>query len=292
MPTRGSYAFDINDDGALADSVANLDKLRTLFRDDAIIRGNWGPGNYGDFDDGSWHILCHLAGGSGVLSTASGRAWCGITHAPANDTYQATVTYLENNAATTVPLKASDGTALAVGAERLGFVEGASVGHISARGVTDADGAFNGWPRQSFDHDALSDEDGGPVWEHWSTTRDIRSSSAIGSSVLEAYLTLVSCLGGRFVAAVARGRREHSHPRQLAALVESGLLTTAEATWDVMPDPIPRAAQNLLYEARPADALAASELLPFTTRTQRYFMFQRRIRRWSTVASVKLDLGI
>ena len=110
--------------------------------------------------------------------------------------------------------------------------------------------------------------------------------------MLEAYLTLVSCLGGHFVAAVARGRREHSHPRQLAALVESGLLTTAEATWDVMPDPIPRAAQNLLYEARPADALAASELLPFTTGTQRYFMFQRRIRRWSKVASVKRDLGI
>ena len=136
------------------------------------------------------------------------------------------------------------------------------------------------------------DGDGGPVWEHWSTTRDIRSSSVIGTSVLEAYLTLVSCVGGRFVAAIARGRREHSHPRQLAALVESGLLTTAEATWDVMPDPIPGAAQNLLYEARPADALAASELLPFTTGTQRYFMFQRRIRRWSKVASVKRDLGI
>ena len=75
-------------------------------------------------------------------------------------------------------------------------------------------------------------------------------------------------------------------------LVQSGLLTTAEATWDVMSDPVQRAAQNLPYEVRPADALAASELLPFSTGTQRYFMFQRRIRRWSKVASVKLDLGI
>ena len=52
------------------------------------------------------------------------------------------------------------------------------------------------------------------------------------------------------------------------------------------------AAQDLLYEARPADALAASELLPFTEGRQRYFMFQRRIRRWSQAEDVKRDLGI
>ena len=176
----------------------------------------------------------------------------------------------------TVPLRGSDGTALAAGAERLGFVEGVSVGHLSARGVTDGDGAFNGWPRQSFDHDALSDKDGGRVWEHWSTTSDIRSSSAIGTSVLEAYLTLVSCLGGRFVAAVCAWTAE----------------TQPSETARRLPDPISRAPQNLLYEARPADALAASELLPFTTGAQRYFLFQRRIRRRSKVASVKRDLGI
>jgi hypothetical protein len=291
MPTRGAFGFEIDGNGALVDNAGNLEKLRSLFRDDAIIDGNWGPGNYGDFDDGSWHILCHLAGGSGVLNTRSGRAWCGITHAPSNDTYRATITYRRNGSAATVALGESEGIALASGAPCLGFLEGSSVGHISARGVNDGPDAFNGWPRQSFDKDVSSDEDGGTVWEHWSTTRDIRPSSAIGTSVLQAYLTLVSRLGGRFVAAVARGRREHSHPRQLVALVKGGFLTSDEATWDVTPDPIPRAAQDLLYEARPADALAAVESLPFPPGRQAYFMFQRRIRRWSKAGDVRRDLG-
>lgn len=292
MPTQGSYDFEIDGNGAVVDSAANLEKLRNLFRDDAIIDGNWGPGNYGDFDNGSWHILCHLAGGSGVLNTRSGRAWCGITHVPANDTYRATITYRRNGSATTVPLGESEGAALASGAQCLGFIEGSSVGHIAARGVNDGPNAFNGWPRQSFDKDVSSDEDGGTVWEHWSTTRDIRPSSAIGTSVLKAYLTLVSRLTGRFVAAVARGRREHGHPRQLVALVKAGLLTPDEATWDATPDAIPRGAQDLLYEARPADALAATESLPFGPGGQRYFMFQRRIRRWSKTGDVRRDLGI
>jgi len=291
MPTRGSYDFETDGSGALVDNAANVERLRAVFRDDAIINGNWGPGNDGDFDNGSWHILCHLAGGSGVLSTASGRAWCGITHVRATDTYQATITYRRGRAAVTVPLAGGEGAALANDAQSLGFIEGSSVGHISARGVNDAPDAFNGWPRQSFDNDASSDEDGGTVWEHWSTTRDIRRSSAIGTSVLKAYLTLVSRLGGRFVASVARGRREHEHPKQLVALVKAGFLTTVEATWDILPDPIPRAAQSRLYRGRPADALAAAESLPFTRGRQHYFMFQRRIRRWSKTAQVRRDLG-
>ncbi|HEY7498990.1 MAG TPA: hypothetical protein VH740_10770 [Vicinamibacterales bacterium] len=292
MPTRGSYNFEIDNNGALVDNPANAEKLRSLFRDDAIINGNWGPGNFGDFDNGSWHILCHLAGGSGVLNTRSGRAWCGITHVPANDTYQASIVVRRNGAVATLPLGSGEGAALANGAEVLGYIEGSSVGHISARGVNDPPNAFNRWPRQSFDKDATSDEDGGTVWEHWCTTRDIRPTSAIGSSVVKAYTTLVSRLGGRYVAAVARGRREHNHPKQLAALVKAGLLTPGDATWDVNPDPIPRAAQDLLYEARPGDALAAAESLPFTPGAQRYFMFQRRIRRWSRAQDVKRDLGI
>ncbi len=64
--------------------------MRALFRDVGIINGDWGPGRAGDFDHGSWHILCHLAGASGVPESSSGRAWCGITHVPASDTYQAT----------------------------------------------------------------------------------------------------------------------------------------------------------------------------------------------------------
>jgi hypothetical protein len=289
MPTRGSYDFEINANGTLVDNAANMEKLRKLFRDGDIVNGNFGPGNFGDFDHGSWHILCHLAAGTGVLETAAGRAWCAITHVPAPDTYRATITYRRNGSAVTVPLVDGEGAALANGARCVGFIEGSSAGHIFARGVYDSPDAFNNWPRQRFDQDAASDATGGTVWELWSATRDIRPSSAIGTSVVRAYLTLVSRLGGRFVAAVARGRRVHNHPAQLVALVEAGLLTTEEATWDVMPEQIDRAAQEMLQEARPADSLAAAESLPFTPGRQHYFMFERRIRDWSTAEDVNGD---
>ncbi len=110
--------------------------------------------------------------------------------------------------------------------------------------------------------------------------------------MLKAYLILVSRLGGRFVAAVARGGREHNHPRQLAALVKASVLTADDATWDVTPAPIPRAAQDLLHQARPADALAAANMLAFTSGGQRYFMFQGRIGSWSRAEDVMRDLGI
>ena len=138
-----------------------------------------------------------------------------------------------------------------------------------------------------------SDEDGGTVWEHWVTTRDLRSLSRMGTSVLQAYLTLVARLGGRFVAAVARGRREHNHPRQLVALVKAGLLTADEAMWDVAPEPISRAASRF-YCTRLVQPTRSPppNRSPFTEGRQRYFMFQRRIRRWSQAADVKRDLGI
>lgn len=291
MGSRGSYGFDVAGSGRLVNSVENLNKLRDLFRNSTIINVHWGPGDEGDFDHGSWHILCHLAGGSGVLNTTFGRAWCGITHLPTNDSYQATITFRSNGISKTVPLNSKEGTEMVDAAECLGFIEGTSLGHIAARGVIDDGKAFNGWKRQSFDQDPSSEKDGGTVWEHWVTTRDVRATSMIGTSVLAAYLALVSCLGGRFVTAVARGRRQHQHPEQLVALVNSGFVTTEEATWDLFPDPIPIDAQDLLYEARPEDAVAAAELLPFTSQQQHYFMFERRIQQWSKADDVKKDLG-
>lgn len=291
MPTRGTYNFETDNNGVLIDNAANLDKVRKLFREGAIINGNWGPGDDGDFDNGSWHILCHLASGSGVLNTAFGRVWCGITHVPASDTYHASLVHRRNGSAVTVPLGGAEGASLANGAQVLGYIEGSSAGHIAARGVNDPPTAFNGWPRQSFDKDADSVVDGGTVWEHWCTTRDIRPSSAIGSSVLQAYLTLASRLGGRYIAAVARGRRDYDHPTQLVALVKAGLLTRDDATWNVSPEPIPPGAQDLLYEARPADSLQAAELLSFTPGGQKYLMFDRCIHRWSQTDDVRRDLG-
>jgi hypothetical protein len=108
--------------------------------------------------------------------------------------------------------------------------------------------------------------------------------------VLRAYLALVSVLGGRFVAAVARGRREHEHPRHLAALVKAGLLDEQEALWATSPVAITPAAERLLLEARPATSLAAVEQLAWDDGEPRYYMFDRRIARWSTSAAVQRDL--
>lgn len=292
MNTLVSYRFEIGENGRLVDCAANLELLRKLFRDGDIIDGNWGPGDPGDFDYGSWHILCHLAGGSGVLKLPQGLAWCGITHASKGDYYEATVTFKRGGSLVTLPLGSAEGAAVVGAAECLGFIEGSSLGHISCRNFNDPPTAFNNWPRQRFDQPVDSEEDGGVVWEQWSTTRDLRESSRIGSSVLQAYLTLVSLLGGRFVAAVARGRREHEHPVQLVALVKAGLLAAEEATWDITPLAIPLDAQRLLYEATVGDSLRAAELLFREAGPQRYFMFSRRIDRWSPTSEVKKDLGI
>src|SRR3954469_11373293 len=123
MLTRGTYNFEIHNNGSGGGNAVNLDKIRKLFRDGAIISGNWGPGDYGDFDNGSWHILCHLAGGAGVLSSGFGRVWCGITHVPAADTYQASVVYRRSGPAVTAPLAGEEGARLANGAQVLGYIE-------------------------------------------------------------------------------------------------------------------------------------------------------------------------
>jgi hypothetical protein len=291
MAQRGTYGFETGDGGRLLDNAANLDRLRRLFRDGAIIDEEFGPGNPGDFDNGSWHILCHLAGGTGVFGGAGGPTWAAITHEPTADRYRATVSFKDGRTTKTVPIGEAAATARLRGRRLVGFVEGSSVGHIAARNVRDARNAFNGWPRQMFDRPASDrNSDGGTVWEQWCVTRDIRPDSPIGDSSLRAYLTLVSLLGGRYVAAVARGRREHEHPRHLCALVKAGVLTRDDALWDVTPRAIPAAAERSLLQARPADGVKAAALLAWEPREPRYYMFSRRIDRWSATAEVRGDL--
>jgi hypothetical protein len=293
MSKRGAYEFDIDDagGGAVRDTNDNLEKLRRLFRDERIIDGEFGPGNFGDFDNGSWHILCHLAGGSGVYRVGGELAWMGITHDQARDRYQATVTRSEGAAVRTIPLGDPGAAEALRGAQLVGYVEGSSVGHIAARGVRDARDAWNGWPRQMFDRSPDDADNGGTVWEQWCVTRDIRPSNAVGDSSLRAYLTLVSRLGGRFVTAVARGRRQHEHPRHLAALVKAGFVSREEALWDITPRPIAAAAERSLLEATPAAMLTGVSQLAWDPGQPRYYMFQRRIDRWSRADEVAADLA-
>ena len=291
MSARGTYGFKLQPNGNLTNSPDNLERLRRLFRDGAIIKGKFGPGEAGDFDHGSWHILCHLAAGSGVFDRNNSRLWVGITHKGIRDEYEATVSYRLGETLKIVPLDSGGGQELIRGATLLGFIEGSSCGHILAREIKDSPSVFNGWRRQDFDRHVRSNKPGGTVWEHWCTTRDLRQSNKAGDTLLRGYLALIAALGGQFIAAVARGRRTHEHPLQLSALVKAGLLTETEATWNTSPLPISKEIQKMLYEARPADNVSAAEKLEWPAgKTPCYFMFQRGIGFWNPEASVREDL--
>lgn len=300
MPVRGTYEFEIQANGNLVNSPDNLERLRKLFRDGQIISENWGPGNPGDFDNGGWHCLCHLVAGSGVFKMNGRYLWAAITHAGNEDRYVATVSLRETDGTVrTIEMDSAEGRNLVGQATLIGYIEGTSKGHVSCRGARDSANIFNGWRRQDFDLPVDSfwgrlfrrDQDGGTVWEHWCTTRDLRPSNPVGTSVVKAYLLLVSTLGGQFTATIVRGRRSYNHPEQLCALIKAGFVAREDALWETAPRPIPNDAARLLQEARPNECLKAVGALQWTPGGGRsYFMFKRRIKEWSDKRSVEADL--
>jgi hypothetical protein len=155
--------------------------------------------------------------------------------------------------------------------------------------VFDPPDRFNLWRRQDFDQPIASDLEGGKVWEHWCTLRDLRPPNRLGLSALTAYVSLVTALGDRFTAAVARGRRDYGHPTQLAAMVHAGFVGPEAATWDVSPTAVPAAAEKLLLAADPVRSLDAVEKLDWS-KGPRYYMFARKLESWSQAKAVKADL--
>ena len=288
MPNRGISNFEIASNKHVLNSDSNLEKLRTILLDRSIITEYLtGPGNPGDFDYGAWHVVCHLAAGCAVYKNASKLLWVEISFVPAKDIYISTVT---NESGTSYPLFSDDGKKLLEGAKLVGYVEGTSQGHISARGVNDPPNRFNNWPRQDFDKSESSNEDGGRVWEHWCTVRDIRSSSEIGTSVLKAYLEMVSLCGDTFVSTVARGRTDYNHPDQLMALVKYGFISRDDALIDIKPKEIKDSVQKEIYSAIPAKCAQAVKSLVWDDNKITYYMFKRRINRWCTTDKVKSNL--
>jgi hypothetical protein len=148
---------------------------------------------------------------------------------------------------------------------------------------------FNLWRRQDFDQPVGSDADGGRVWEHWCTLRDIRPAHVIGTSVLTAFVALVAALGDSFIPTVARGRREYGHPMQLKAMVASGLVARKSALWPGTPTAIPANCEAALKEADPATSLKAVTALDWS-KPPLYYMFARKITGWSKSADVEKDL--
>lgn len=289
---RGTLRFDVTQDGDLVDSAANVESLRRLWLDRSMINGDdLGEGDPGDFDHGAWHLACHLAAAGGVRRSKDARLlWLEISHNAVGDDYYASVTARADEATRTWPLNSAEGRALLRGSTLLGFVEGNSVGRTSARGVNDPPTLFNLWRRQDFDQPIDGPEDGGKVWEHWSTTRDIRQSCRIGTSVLSAYVSLVAAIGGLFPAMVARGRQDYAHPKQLGAMIHAGFVGEPSALSEITPVSVPPAAERLLLEAEPSLALQAIESLDWDG-PPRYYMFARRIDRWCPASLIKEQLG-
>jgi hypothetical protein len=289
---RGALKFEVSDDGGdLINNGANVERLRQLWLDRSVINGDdLGPGDPGDFDHGAWHVACHVAGGCGVRERADGSlAWLQISHDGRADRYFASVTVLEGRYTRTVPVNSAEGRILLRKSRLLGFVEGTSLGRTSARFVNDPPDLFNLWRRQDFDQPSGSPDDGGTVWEHWCTLRDIRRTHAIGTSVLTAFVTLVAALGDGFIPTVARGRREYGHPKQLRAMVAAGLVGRQSALWEGTPTAIAAPDEAVLEEADPAASLKAATSFDWSN-PPRYYMFARKIKGWSKVADVKQDL--
>jgi hypothetical protein len=292
MEVRGSFQFEINQNGTVINNDSNFEKLRKLFLDRTLINGDsLGPGDEGDFDNGGWHVLCHLAAGCAVFKINNLFLWMEISHIPAIDVYEPTITIeTEKKDVFTFSLNSQEGILFLEKAKLIGFVEGSSLGHISAKDVKDNEIIFNKWKRQDFNMPADSKEDGGRVWEHWCTVRDLRPTATIGLSVLKSYLTILSICSGKYVSIITRGRRQYYHPEQLMALVKSGLISKEDALIDVKPKQISKDNEKIIYLSDPKKCLTAVKSMKWDEDKLSYHMFERRIKEWSKTEQVLEDL--
>ncbi len=237
MNKRGTFGFEVEGNGNLANSAKNVVLLRKLWLDRDLVQGYYlGPGDPGDSDHGAGHSACHLVAAGGVAKSRAGNLlWFEISYDERQEDYFASVSVQKESKFLTLKIDSAEGREILTQATILGFVEGNSQGRISAQGVIDPPSLFNACRRQDYDRPAADPGEGGKVWEHWCTLRDIRESARIGMSVLTAYVSLVSVLGDLFPAVVARGRKEYGHPEQLCAMVQAGFVSRESALKDISP---------------------------------------------------------
>src|SRR5262245_10769585 len=124
---RGAFGFETAaDTSELANTATNVQKLRELWSHHSLIAGeDLGPGDRGDFDVGSWHVGCHLAGAGAVRRAKDGAlVWLEISHDPIRDEYYASASVRRGTSADTLRLDTADARSLLDGSTLAGFVEG------------------------------------------------------------------------------------------------------------------------------------------------------------------------
>lgn len=292
MPTRGSFGFEVTAEGDLLNSAKNVELLRKLWLDRVLINGYYlGPGDLGDFDFGAWHGSCHMVAASGIRKTKDGNILLlEISYNSSQCLYFSSISFKSEGQIFSIPIDSAEGRTLLKDSKLLGFVEGNSLGRISARSINDSPTIFNLWRRQDFDMPIDSDKDGGKVWEHWCTLRDIRETSPLATSVLTAYISLCSVLGDKFPAIVLRGRNEYGHPEQLVALVKSGFVSKESALYNLTPIPIPSEVELKLKAAIPSAEIEGIEMLEWSNSQLSYHMYSRKIHSWCNSVEINTVL--
>jgi hypothetical protein len=263
-------------------------KLRKHLLNWEAIDRDGGPGAMDD-GRGCWHVFCHLAAASAIYRMPSGTAaWVGVLFDAGRQRYFAAVC-ADLDGGSSLPLKSAAAREMIACGKWHSYLEGASRGHILDRTAQDPGDSEKDDRRQDYDQNANSPMDGGPVWEMWTVSRDIRPSARLGSSLVDAYCELLSVLGGRFAAIVARGRMEpeYGHLRQLCAMIDAGFVTPSEALTDIDAIAIPPAIERVLLEATPRAFAEAANMIARTRRKPCYFMYGRKLSSFAPASLLR-----
>lgn len=263
--------------------------LRNLLLNWHAIDNDGGPGTTNN-RRGSWHLFCHLAAAAALYRLPNRcAAWVGILYDKRKRKYVACVCRGNSTGVSVQTLKSKSGRDLIARGVWAGYLEGASRGHILDRSAVDIGDPEKDDRRQDYDQNGNSPMDGGPVWEMWTISRDIRARNRLGTSLVEAYCDLLAALGGGFAAVVERGRTEpeYGHLRQMCAMIDEGFITPAEALMDIEAIEIPTAVERLLMQATPKAFALAADALAHTQSRPCYFMYERKLSSFAKASLLR-----